>query len=288
MKISALLFLLVLACPAPRAQDFDRTRAVDAPAPDTLALVSATPIAGLGLVSFREGLLARRPAVNPDWLDAPLRSQVEEGDRVRTGPRGRSEIEFQANNVLRLAPSTTLCLTQLLQEERESALKVDLQLEEGDVWAELNGLDEDDDFTVRSQVMGAAITGTGFRLSVDQDRETVLTVLHGEVRVAADDEGLARDPRLGLSVDSLSTLLQEARPARKGGAPVPVAGPTPVAGPREVSLKEWMIIVKGMQEVRIGADGTVRAAGNISSAGNSAWVRWNLERNKARQTRQGH
>jgi hypothetical protein len=64
-----------------------------------------------------------------------------------------------------------------------------------------------------------------------------------------------------------------------------VAGPVPVAGPREVSLAEWLVIVRDMQEIRIGADGRIQTAGRIESAGDSDWVRWNLERSRARQPR---
>jgi hypothetical protein len=262
------------------AQDFDRTRTVEPPAPALAPVPPPQPPSdGLGLVSYREGLFARRPGEGVDWLDAPLRSRVEEGDRVRTGPKGRAEIEFQSRNVLRLAPATTLRLARLAEEEHEQALKVDLELEQGDIWAELEGLEDEDDFTIRSQVMGAAITGTGLQLSVNEERETVLTVLHGEVRVAADAAALAGGAR-PISVDSLGALLRAPAPAARPGSPVPVAGPHPVAGPREVSLSEWLVIVKDMQQIRIGADGRVRAAASIASAGDSDWVRWNLARNK--------
>jgi hypothetical protein len=281
MNRLAITIACLLCCAPSRGQDFDRSRAVEEKPVAVAPEESALALGGLGLVSFREGLLARRPGELPDWLDAPLRSRVEEGDRVRTGPQGRAEIQFQERNVLRLAPATTLRLTQLAQEEVERAITVDLELEKGELWAELEDLDAQDDFKVRSQVMGAAITGTGFRLSVDERRETVLSVLHGEVRVAADDAGLARDPAMALSVDSLRSLLGEPRATRRKGPPVPVAGPHAVAGPHEVSLQEWMVIVRDRQQIRVGADGKVRAAGALPAAEGSAWERWNLQRNKA-------
>jgi hypothetical protein len=213
-------------------------------------------------------------------LDAPLKSQVEEGDRVRTGPEGRAEIEFQAHNVLRLAPSTTLRLDRLAQEEQDAALRVDLNLESGELWAELNGLEEEDEFSVGSKVMGAAITGTGLRISVNEQQETILAVLHGEVRVAADREAL-RTPHPELTVDSLQSLLKPVMPRAVKGAPVPVGGPVPVAGPHPVSLREWLVIVKSKQEIRIGADGRVHAAGVMTQTGDPEWIRWNQERNQS-------
>jgi hypothetical protein len=276
-----LLSLALAGLPRVYAQDFDRTRAGAAPT-QVSADTSLTPevLGGLGLVSYREGLLARHPNQAADWLDAPLKSQVEEGDRVRTGPEGRAEIEFQAHNVLRLAPSTTLRLDRLAQEEQDAALRVDLNLESGELWAELNGLEEEDEFSVGSKVMGAAITGTGLRISVNEQQETILAVLHGEVRVAADREAL-RTPHPELTVDSLQSLLKPVMPRAVKGAPVPVGGPVPVAGPHPVSLREWLVIVKSKQEIRIGADGRVHAAGVMTQTGDPEWIRWNQERNQS-------
>ncbi|MFA7331512.1 MAG: FecR family protein [Candidatus Delongbacteria bacterium] len=288
-QLTSLLILLAVLGSARwplHAQEFDRTRAAAAPTPVTAqdSSMSAPEDAGLGLVSYREGLLARFPERAADWLDAPLRSHVAEGDRVRTGPRGRAEIEFQSRNLLRLAPSTTLRLDRLAQEEQDAALRVDLQLEQGELWAELNGLDEEDEFSVGSRVMGAAITGTGLRVAVNERQETVLSVLHGEVRVAADRESL-RGQRPTLTVDSLRSLLKAPKPRGLTRAPTPVGGPVPVPGPHEVSLREWLVIVKTNQEIRIGSDGRVQAAGALQAKENSDWIRWNQERNAGAPTR---
>jgi len=61
-----------------------------------------------------------------------------------------------------------------------------------------------------------------------------------------------------------------------------------VAGPHEVSLEEWVVIVRQMQEVRIGADGRVRSAGAFNARDASEdreWVRWNRMRNLQRRGR---
>jgi hypothetical protein len=278
MSAMRILFLLLTLTSA-TAQDFEQSRAGSIVPPAAPVLSVPEPaVPGLGLVSYRDGLLARHPGGSADWLDAPLRSHVQEGDRVRTGETGRAEIEFTARNTLRLAPSTTLRLDVLAQEEQDAALRVDLDLERGELWAELEGLDGEDEFRVGSRVLGAAITGTGLRLAVDKDNETVLSVLHGEVHVAGSraalDEGRPR-----LDVDSLSSLLATPRRERRpAGAPRPVAGPVPVQGPHEVSLDEWMVIVKSRQEIRIGADGRVRAAGRLDTAAHEEWLRWQQEK----------
>ena len=274
------VLLLLLTLLSVQAQDFESSRAGDASSPQAPPVVEPAPAApaGLGQVSFRDGLLARHPGSGDQWLDAPLLSHVQEGDRVRTGERGRAEIEFRERNTVRLAPATTLRLDRLVQEEQDASLRVDLDLERGELWAELEGLDEEDEFRVGSRVLGAAITGTGLRLAVGEDNETVLAVLHGEVHVAGSRAALA-EGRPSLDVDSLSALLAGPRSPRPApGAPTPVAGPVPVAGPREVSLEEWMVIVKARQEIRIGADGRVRAAGPLDTAAHKEWLRWQREK----------
>jgi len=273
------ILLLLLTLLSVQAQDFETSRAGEDSAPQAAPAVEAPPATpeGLGQVSYRDGLLSRHPGSGGEWLDAPLRSHVQEGDRVRTGERGRAEIEFRERNTVRLAPATTLRLDRLVQEEQDASLRVDLDLERGELWAELEGLDEEDEFRVGSRVLGAAITGTGLRLAVGEDNETVLAVLHGEVRVAGSRAALA-EGRPALDVDSLSALLEGPRKPRKPGAPTPVAGPVPVAGPREVSLEEWMVIVKSQQEIRIGADGRVRAAGRLDTGAHEEWLRWQREK----------
>lgn len=269
--------LLVLAV---HAQDFDRVRAGDAPAPPDPRPSQQLPVAvspELGRVTLREGFLARLEPGLPDWMDAPLNSQVRPLDRVRTGKESRAEIQFQAHNVLRLAPATTLSLEKLAQEAEDAALTVEVVVEEGGIWAELDALEDEDVFAVRTPVLGAAITGTAFTLDVEAGGISTLEVLHGEVRVGKCGQSL--DPLApAISLDSLRQVMKQAKPAAVPGAPHPVKGPHPVAGPREVSLEEWLVIVKEHQRLRIGPGGRVLEAGDAKTR-NDAWRRWNKEMN---------
>ncbi len=275
------VLLLVLAS---SAQDFDRVRAGAATQSlDSMKQVLPTPPApvDLGKVTLREGFLARLEQGRRDWLDAPLHSQVQQLDRVRTGKDSRAEIQFHARNVLRLAPATTLSLEKLSQEEEDAALEVDVVVEEGGIWAELDALEEQDVFSVRTPVMGAAITGTAFTLDVDKEGVSTLEVIHGEVRVGKSNQ--RPDPQApAIGLDSLRQIMAPRGPQPVKGAPQPVAGPHAVAGPREVSLEEWLVIVKDQQRLRIGPGGRVLEAGEARPR-KDAWHRWNKERNT-----QGH
>jgi len=282
MKLLPCILLSALCVLATKAQDFDRVRAapVAASLADSTSAIVLSPSAapGLGLITLREGDLARQALDAQVWEDAPLRSRVRSADRVRTGADGRAEIVFTPQNVLRLAPATTLSLAKLSQEEEDAALEVELVVESGRIWAELDDLDAEDSFTVRTPVLGAAITGTGFSLDVDDGGESILEVLHGEVRVAANAQALNRTDR-AIGIDSLGHLLKTpTAPRPVKGAPVPVQGPTAVAGPHPVSLDEWLVIVKEHQRLRIGAGGRVLEAGPAALR-DEAWRRWNLQQN---------
>lgn len=116
----------------------------------------------------------------------------------------------------------------------------------------------------------------------------MVRVYHGEVRL-----GNSRDALSGGTVRELADLPRlTGAPSPESPHPVegprPVEGPHPVAGPHEVSLEEWVVIVRQMQEVRIGADGRVRSAGAFNARDASEdreWVRWNRMRNLQRRGR---
>lgn len=263
----ALAGMLVLAA---RAQDFESVRggAEDVVAEPVAADTAAT---GFGQVVYREGRLDRQPGEAADWLDAPRGSAVEQGDLVRTGPASRAELQLGEGNRLRLAPESRLSVRRLGEESAEAGAVADLELEEGDLWAELDGLDASDSFTIRSGLMGAAITGTVLRVAVGPEAGTLVRVYRGEVRVGSSD---------GMLAGGRPTPIEDAAPK---GPPRRVSGPTPVAGPHPVSLDEWLVIVKSMQEIRIAADGRIQAAGGFSADDADEardWVRWNRERDR--------
>ena len=128
-----------------------------------------------------------------------LHSRVNGGDRVRTVERSRAEIDLGDDNLIRLAPLTTLDLRKLQEEQADlHADRADTQtghtsdifIEEGEIWAELNGLEEADQFEISSGLVGAAITGTGLRIRQDQRTGALVRVYHGEVQVGGKSGGV--------------------------------------------------------------------------------------------------
>jgi hypothetical protein len=213
-----------------------------------------------GKVVFLEGDLNLRSASNTrsPWQPAALDSSFTQGDVLRTGRSSRAELTIQQQSRIRLAPETQLEVQKLIGEGEDDLAEARLHLDHGEIWAEVNGLDKDEDlFQVSSDLAGAAITGTAFNLSAlpgADGNETRLRVWHGEVRIS-NAPG---------KMNSLE--------AREVGSPAPpkapdsVSGPTSVPGPTSVTMEEWLLIVKDMQEVVIGTGGKVLRQGSFTAS----------------------
>ncbi|MCB1045641.1 MAG: FecR domain-containing protein [Calditrichaeota bacterium] len=220
-----------------------------------------------GRVVFLEGDLSLRNAetTRSAWQPAGLDSSFSQGDLLRTGRSSRAELTIQQQSRIRLAPETQLEVQRLIGEGEDDLAEARLHLDEGEIWAEVNGLDEGEDlFEISSDLAGAAITGTAFSLSSRQggaEPETRLRVWHGEVRIS----------NAPWKMDQLeATEVGKAGPRK---APSSVKGPQSVAGPKSVSLDEWLLIVKDMQEVVIGAGGQVVSQGSFNDTETDPWMK---------------
>lgn len=211
----------------------------------SVAAGPGSSLSAFGVLIFREGSVTRQPEESPTWLDAPLNGPVDEGDRIRTAKLSQARLELGPGNQVRMAASSSIRLDRLVKDLEERRLEADLVLETGDLWAELDGLEEEDRFSIRSDVLGAAITGTALRMQVAEDGATTLDVQRGSVRAASRPELLWDPDHPVWSIDQWR---------EQQGAPKVVSGPVPVAGPVPVSLEEWVLIVKGGQ--RLHVDGT--------------------------------
>ncbi len=218
-----------------------------------------------GLVKYTDGRVKKRAGESPDWVNAEINSPVNSGDRLRTYQRSRAELELIDLDMIRMAPETTIDIVKLYEETKGKLKETKINLQEGDIWANLNKKTSTVTFDITTPVAGAAITGTVFRMNVKQDSTTELKVYTGEVKVSNVPEKIKTEPQ---------KIFKK---------PHEVPGPHEVPAPKEVTLDEWVYIVKNMQKIVIDTNGKVQSYGSFSSDDSdeqSDWVQWNLQRDK--------
>ncbi len=220
-----------------------------------------------GLFTVVEGNVKKKQMTDEDWIRAQVKTDVNGGDRVRTLPQSRAEMNLAQLDVIRLAPQTTIDIVKLYEETKEKKVQTQINLKAGDIWGKVKSVDAKSSFEVNSDFAGAAITGTVFRLGHDSTRqETQLKVYTGEVRISNAPE-------------KMGTLTPQTI------QPSSVSGPTQVPGPTQISLEEWLYLVKSYQQITIGANGKIKSVSSFKASDRDErddWVRWNLQRDRLR------
>ncbi|MBN1154469.1 FecR domain-containing protein [candidate division KSB1 bacterium] len=214
-----------------------------------------------GLVTYIDGRVKKKVSAQKDWVNAATNTPVNSGDLVRTYIKSRAELELLKLDVIRMAPETTIDIVKLYEETKGKIKETKITLQQGDIWAKLSEKSETMKFDISSPVAAAAITGTVLRMAVKSDSTTQVKVYQGEVRVSNIPETQSLAPS-------------------KSFAPFEIPGPHEIQGPREISMEEWVYVVKSMQSIVIGNDGTVKQYGDFSLEDpdeQSDWINWNLQ-----------
>jgi hypothetical protein len=221
-----------------------------------------------GIVAFVDGDVKKQPPASELWENAPLKSAVNSGEKVRTYQQSRAELELVQLDVIRLAPKTIVFLDKLYEETKEKKLKTDIKVEKGEIWASVHEVNAQTDFDIAAPITAAAITGTILRMNVADDSTTQLKVYKGEVKITNAPQ------RTDLTPKSIK--------------PYQIQGPHQIQGPRQVSVEEWIYIVKSMQQITIDPKGQVASVGDFKSSDKdekTPWVEWNKKREAMRLKR---
>jgi hypothetical protein len=187
----------------------------EATAPDTLR-AAQTVAEKQGTVTYVVGELKRKPVEVETWANAPEKSPVVAGDKVRTLRRSRAELELAQSGLIRLAPMTTIDILKLEEESKTKATETAVMLAAGDIWANVDEVKADASFEIFTPVAAAAITGTVLRMSASADsamKADVLTcwVYQGHIAVTplkADGRAL-EDTTFTVSAGQEFTILKE-------------------------------------------------------------------------------
>lgn len=214
-----------------------------------------------GQFTFIEGEARKQKLEDVYWEDAEEKTPVDSGERVKTLIRTRAEIKLAELDIIRLAPKTTVEFIKLYQESKDKMRETEIDVNEGDIWANIGSLDANSEMDLNTAVANAAVKGTVFRVNVGEDNSTELKVYKGQVDVKGKAP-VAEEPD---------------EPKSKSLAP------KQIEGPKEVTMKEWTVIVREMQKVIIAADGQLVASRDFSMQDRDEqieWVSWNAERDK--------
>jgi hypothetical protein len=225
--------------------------------------------------TYVDGDVVKKQAELEEWEQALLNSRVSKGYQVRTYVESRAELTLNESSVVRLAPRTTIDVVKLFEESREGYNDTLFQVEEGDIWAAVEGLGGDDSFVITSDIMGTACRGTTYRVNVAEDGTTMLRVYSGAVELW--------DPMMAILGPG---FWETESKGGEGEGRYEVVGPHEVAGPHEVSEEEWRLqLISGMQQIIVGPDGKIVQRGAFSASDpleQSDWVQWNHERDAAK------
>ena len=225
-----------------------------------VAVLTAGAEDGKGIITALEGDAQKKIGEEADWLEAALQMDVNSSEVVRTLPESFAEISLLRGTVIRLAPKTTVNMLKLYEESKDNVI-TQIEVDEGEIWGNVNKAGEDELFAVDSAAVSSSIIGTVFRSNTD-DAGTLIKVYKGNVEVKGKP---AKDPDDAMSYDE----------------PTEVSGPMEVEGPKEITLEEWTVIVREMMELRVDANGRIMRMDSIdpmSPEEQNSWVEWNKER----------
>ena len=189
-----------------------------------------------------------------------IESVLNAGCEVSTGEKSRLELTLPDKSLIRFAENTKFKLVQA-DIDSAGARDVKISVKLGKVWSNVRkALGGKGGFEVSCENAVAGVRGTIYRMDVEADKSALVKVYDGEVSVAG--------------VKPVSQMAPTVT-----GPPKPVSGPKVIAGPKPVSMKEWVYIVKSMQQIRIKSDGKAEEPKDFTEdEDRDAWVDWNKVR----------
>jgi FecR protein len=139
---------------------------------------------GVARVSLIHGDVSTQRGDSKDWAAAALNAPVLAGDRVSTGDKGRTELELDYANTLRLAEHTQANITQLTRSQ------IQIQLGHGMAnYTVYKGSDADAEIDTPNVSIRTERRESSFRILVTADDHTEILVRKGEVEVTTPQGG---------------------------------------------------------------------------------------------------
>jgi hypothetical protein len=217
---------------------------------------------GSAEVSYLKGSAEILEPGKGPWMPLKLQDLLEEGDQVRTLKGAQMELVLKDKSRLRFAGNSEFKVIRMETGTPSTPRDVNVHLKLGKAWASVTKtLGTKGNFAVSCDQAVAGVRGTVYRMNVEPDRSALVRVYDGTVHVTGG--GKAKEA------------------AMPSGPPTRVSGPKPVPGPHKVTMEEWTVIIKAMQQVKIGADGVPgKPLDFTEEEDRDAWVEWNRARDR--------
>jgi hypothetical protein len=196
-----------------------------------------------------------------DWRQIKPNTPLSIGDELYSEAETFIEIRYNSGAILRMDEKTKITI----EESSEKTTKTRTGI--GKIWVNMKKLTtHGTEFDVATPTATAAIRGTIYQMSTDQDSSTDVDVYDGKVAVGPSDQ--------------LKKQIQKENPQGGVDQPQEVPGPEEIPGPYEVPLETWMTIVAG-QRISVRNDGKfAQGAFDMDAAGNK-FIAKNKELDKA-------
>ena len=196
------------------------------------------------------------------WFPLTLKDALGEGDQVRTGAGARLEILLPDSSLVRFAGDSEFRVIRVEPGGTAAPREEKVHIVLGRAWANVvKTLGVKGNVEVSCDYAVAGVRGTIYRMNVEKDLSALVRVYEGTVYVSGGGKALEAPKPLG--------------------PPTRVDGPKPVPGPHRVTMEEWTLIIKAMQQVRIGADGIPEKPRDFTEAEDrDEWVDWNRARDR--------
>jgi len=195
-------------------------------------------------------------------------SLLSQEDEVRTGEKSRIEIQLPDQSVLRFDQRTVFKMKTVLFDPREGSRDIQVSVAAGKTWANVRkAFGPKKTFEVASANAVAGVRDTIWRMTIAEDRSTLIRVYEGTVEI-------------------YNPFAKPDYKPEEGGFRTPreVRGPQEVPPPfREVTREEWeQIVLTQMMQVVVPAVGKPERPTDFSAEEDQReeWVRWNQNRDR--------
>lgn len=212
-------------------------------------------------VALLSGSAQMLPSGTGTWLSLAAGKILAAGDEVKTGPGSRLELALPGNAVVRFADNSHFKVVAVKPGKEGEKGNIKFAMTLGKAWANVSRMTGiRSNFELSSENAVAGVRGTVYRMNVDDDKSVLVRTYEGEVSVSGGERQTIAKPQ-------------------PVGPPQKIPGPTVVPGPRKVTMEEWTYIIRSMQQIRVGADGSPeKPRAFTEDEDREEWVDWNKNR----------